>query len=119
MMAAADAAGREEACGLLFGLEGEIREATVAANVADEPWHRFEIEPAHLFDAHRRARAGPLRLMGCWHSHPNGVGEPSARDRAGVADMDWLWLIVAAGKVSAWRPADEGFGAVALIDAAS
>ncbi len=108
-----------EACGLLFGLDGSIREATLATNVSPEPHHRFEIDPAHLFDAQRRDRAGPLRLMGCWHSHPNGVQSPSKTDREGVTDMGWLWLIVAGGEVSAWKPTEEGFAPVALQVSAS
>lgn len=119
MLAAAAEAGGHEACGLLFGVEGRIVEASVAANVSGEPWHRFEIEPAHLFDAHRRDRAGPLRLIGCWHSHPNGRAQPSATDRAGVADMGWLWLIVADGRISAWKPDAAGFAPVALRDSGS
>lgn len=117
MRQAARRAGKREACGLLFGANALIREATVARNVAAQPEHHFEIDPAHLFGAHRRDRAGPERLIGCWHSHPNGVGEPSHLDRQGVSDMNWLWLILAGGRIHAWRPAAEGFEAVALIDA--
>lgn len=106
--------GNSEACGLLFGTEGHITEATVARNVAADPATRFEIDPAHLFDAHRRSRAGPDRLIGCWHSHPNGRAEPSRHDRTGVADESWLWLIVAHGRIRAWRPAAQGFAEVAL-----
>lgn len=111
--------GNSEACGLLFGTDGQITEATVARNVAAEPWHRFEIDPAHLFDAHRRSRAGPDRLIGCWHSHPNGGPEPSRHDREGVADESWLWLIVAGGHIRAWRPVQQGFAEVALSVALS
>jgi proteasome lid subunit RPN8/RPN11 len=100
--------GNREACGLLFGTDGRITQATVARNVAADPWHRFEIDPAHLFDAHRRSRAGPARLIGCWHSHPNGQGEPSRHDREGVTDESWLWLIVAGGRIRAWRPVSKG-----------
>lgn len=106
--------GNSEACGLLFGGAEAIHEATIARNVAAEPRTRFEIDPAHLFDAHRRSRAGPLRLIGCWHSHPNGNGEPSRHDRAGVSDESWLWLIVADGRIRAWRPTPRGFAEVAL-----
>jgi proteasome lid subunit RPN8/RPN11 len=106
--------GNSEACGLLFGTAGTIVEATVARNVAAEPWHRFEIDPAHLFDAHRRSRAGPHALIGCWHSHPNGNAQPSRHDRAGVADTDWLWLIVAGGRIRAWRPVPDGFAELVL-----
>ncbi len=109
--------GNSEACGLLFGTHGRITQATIARNVAENPATRFEIDPAHLFDAHRRSRAGPDRLIGCWHSHPNGRGEPSAHDRAGVADESWLWLIVAGGRIRAWQPVPGGFAEVALTAA--
>lgn len=116
MCRAAAAAAPHEACGLLFGSAVFIRAASVAANIAPEPRCRFEIDPAHLFEAHRRHRAGPDRLIGCWHSHPNGDGTPSRHDRAGVSDMGWLWLIVAGGKIHAWKPTAEGFEPIALID---
>ncbi|MCG2841733.1 M67 family metallopeptidase [Sandaracinobacter sp. RS1-74] len=114
MLAAAAAAAPDEACGLLFGEAAHIREASIAANRSPTPASRFEIDPAHLFDAQRRHRAGPERLVGCWHSHPNGNGCPSRQDREGVADMGWLWLIVADGRIHAWRPTPAGFEAVAI-----
>lgn len=103
-----------EACGLLLGQPGLIAQATVAANVAAEPWHRFEIDPAHLFDLHRRARAEAFRILGCWHSHPQGPAVPSVHDREGVSDMGWLWLIVAEEGIRAWRPTPGGFAEVPL-----
>jgi proteasome lid subunit RPN8/RPN11 len=118
MQAEVRRSGNSEACGLLFGLEGRITRATVARNVATDPATRFEIDPAHLFDAHRASRAGPDRLIGCWHSHPNGHGEPSRHDREGVADESWLWLIVANGLIRAWRPSCGGFAEVALQESA-
>ncbi|WP_448579188.1 M67 family metallopeptidase [Thermaurantiacus sp.] len=91
-----------EACGLLFG--GQVRgrpvitSASVARNVAAEPWHRFEIDPAHLFASQREARETGAPILGVWHSHPHGRPIPSAEDRAGVTDPAWLWLIAAAGR---------------------
>lgn len=117
MLAAARAAAPNEACGLLWGSARQVREASVAGNVAAEPWHRFEIDPAHLFAAQRRARRGPDRLLGCWHSHPGGRAWPSRLDRAGVHDLGWLWLIVAADEVRAFRPRAAGFAEVALLPA--
>lgn len=127
MLAAAARALPHEACGLLFGAAGHIRTATIARNIAAEPWHRFEIDPAHLFAAQRRARTGPERLLGCWHSHPGGRPCPSVLDRAGVQDLAWLWLIVAGGAVRAFRPLphgpqsagseSHGFAEVALVPA--
>lgn len=101
--------GNSEACGLLFGTAASIAEASVARNVAAEPWHRFEIDPADLFDAHRKGRAGPHALIGCWHSHPVGTALPSRHDREGVADTGWLWLIVGGGHIRAWQPIPCGF----------
>jgi proteasome lid subunit RPN8/RPN11 len=120
--AAAEAAAPQEACGLLFGTATdtvtEIAEATVAPNVAAEPLRYFEIDPAHLFDAHRRARAGPLALVGCWHSHPHRAAFPSRRDVEGITDRSWLWLIVAGGDIAGFRPDAEGFQPIALLEAA-
>lgn len=115
--AASAAAAPQEACGLLFGQDGAILEASVAENVAAEPHRFFEIDPAHLFDAHRRARAGPLSIVGCWHSHPGGGAVPSVADRDGVADPGWLWLIEADGLLTAWLPLAQGFQQVALEEA--
>ncbi len=98
----------------MFGYEDHIVESTVARNIAAEPWHRFEIDPAHLFDAHRRARCGPLALVGCWHSHPDGSPTPSRHDAYGVTDTSWLWLIAAGDTIAAWQPAAEGFVPIAL-----
>lgn len=117
--AASAAAAPQEACGLLFGRGDRIEAATVAANVAAKPRRFFEIDPAHLFDAHRRAREGPLALLGCWHSHPGGRAVPSRADHAGVADPGWLWLIEAGGRIAAFRPTREGFQQVALAESHS
>jgi proteasome lid subunit RPN8/RPN11 len=106
--------GNREACGLLFGTQRRITSATAARNVAADARHRFEIDPAHLFDAHRRSRQGPARLIGCWHSHPNGRPEPSRHDREGVSDESWLWLVVAGGRIRAWRPVSQGFAEAPL-----
>ena len=115
MLAAAAAADPLEACGLLFGDGGHIDDASIARNIAAAPWHRFEIDPAHLFDGHRRGRAGPPYLLGCWHSHPGGSPLPSVEDRAGVHDPGWLWLIVAGGGLRGFRPSVAGFDEVALL----
>lgn len=121
MLAASRAAGGDEACGLLFGtpatqaFPARIAEASVARNVAADPARHFEIDPADLFDAMRRDRAGPARLVGVWHSHPNGRPEPSARDAAGVVDESWFWLIVAGERIGAWLPGGGGFRRVPVL----
>lgn len=123
MLAATARAGRHEACGLLFGTRSGaatlISDVTVAVNIATDPARRFDIDPAHLFAAQRRARAGPEALLGVWHSHPGGTATPSMADAAGVVDRGWVWLIVAGAELAAWLPdsggaTDNGFRRLAL-----
>jgi proteasome lid subunit RPN8/RPN11 len=101
MLDAAAAAMPSEACGLLLGAGDRIERATIAANVASDRARRFEIDPAHLFAAHRAARGGGGTILGYWHSHPSGLAEPSATDAA-MADADGrIWVIVA-GRCIRW-----------------
>jgi proteasome lid subunit RPN8/RPN11 len=100
--AAAAAAHPEEACGLLFGGSGLIDGWQEARNVAENREIMFEIDPATLFAALRAERAGGPKLIGYWHSHPNGCAEPSRRDTE-LADVDGkIWVIVAGDDVAAW-----------------
>ncbi len=131
----ADAAkhpGRE-VCGLLLGPRPANAAAVAAvhiaavlptANVAAAPARNFEIDPAALLRAHREARGRGETVIGHYHSHPDGDGQPSRRDAARASENGQLWLIIAAGSITAWRAvADDPaalhrrFLAVALADA--
>lgn len=105
-----------EACGLLFGTAALVDDVMAAANVADDPARRFEIDPAALFAAIRAERGGGPTLAGYYHSHPGGNAEPSATDRAMAAADGKLWLIVAGEVVTAWRAGEDGFERVELIE---
>ena len=109
LRAEAAAAHPLECCGLLLGRGGAITGAVPAANVAGEPWHRFEIDPAVLIAAHRAARAGGPQVLGYYHSHPTGVARPSATDRGQAAGDGRVWAIVAGCDVSWWRDDEPGF----------
>ena len=85
-----------------------IDAAQPCANVADDPARTFEIDPAALIAAERVARSGGKRLMGYYHSHPNGRAEPSPRDAIDAARDDRLWLIVAGDRITAWRASAHG-----------
>lgn len=132
----AEAAFPREACALLVGVEGgdgrlEVQRIVPAANVAAEPMHGFEIDPAthiallrSLREDHAEDRIagsrilGPRRvgpsIVGHWHSHPNGRPEPSATDAAMIHDPGLVWLISAvdadghARPPRAFRPLPEG-----------
>ncbi len=111
-----------EACGILFGGGARIDRAEPAANVAAHPDRAFEIEPSALLVAHRSARAQGGQVVGWYHSHPNGVAEPSPTDAARAVEAGKVWLIAAGDAVTAWRvvpggPVHGRFAALTLVAA--
>lgn len=98
-----------ECCGILFEAAGRIAEAREMANVHPRPESHFEIDPQALVDAHRAARHGGPQVAGYFHSHPNGLAEPSDTDRAQAAHDGSIWAIGAAGEVTFWRDEPDGF----------
>ena len=120
----ARAAFPHECCGLLEGAhDGDAIRITAlhpARNLAAES-DRFEIDPADHFAAIRTARANGHVIVGCYHSHPNGKAEPSARDADGAWDEGFIWLIVAvSGMISreAFRRVDGGWQRLELREIA-
>jgi proteasome lid subunit RPN8/RPN11 len=83
-----------ECCGLLAGREGVIAGAYPARNAAGNPATEYEIAPAELFAMMREIRAAGLQLLGIYHSHPNGVLEPSPRDVAQAYYPDAAYFII-------------------------
>ncbi len=109
-----------EACGLLFGAADEIVAISPAANLAADTAIAFEIDPAALFAAIRAERTGGPRLIGHYHSHPNGDASPSVRDAAAANLPGRLWLITAAGRAACFReepggPVHHAFRPVSLV----
>jgi proteasome lid subunit RPN8/RPN11 len=108
---AADAHPRE-CCGLLEGSRDadgfRITALHPARNLAASA-DRFDIDPRDHFAAHKCARANGHGLIGCYHSHPHGACEPSATDRAGAEEENFLWLIAGGGQLNAFVPAKSGF----------
>ena len=105
----AAAAHPRECCGLLLGQGAGLLEIRPAANVHAQPERHFEIDPAALIAAHRAARSGGLQVLGYYHSHPNGLAEPSATDRACASGDGQIWAIVAGETVTWWRDLPSGF----------
>ena len=101
-----------ECCGLLLGKGVRVLEIRAAANVHADPERHFEIEPAALIAAHRAARSGGLHVLGYYHSHPNGLAQPSTADQASASGDGRIWAIVAGGAVTWWRDLPEGFAAL-------
>ena len=109
LRAASQAARPHEACGLLYGDPKTVLFCDLAPNVAQLPQRQFEIDPAHLFAAHKASRQGGPALIGCWHSHPTAPATPSAEDARRAAELGWLWLIVGqSGDVGAFEVVADG-----------
>jgi desampylase len=93
-----------ECCGLLFGFEGAVGSLELTINVANVPVRAFEIDPAALIAAEKRARNGEQDILGYFHSHPNGSAFPSLEDAHMAAPDGRTWLIIAGGDITAWLP---------------
>jgi proteasome lid subunit RPN8/RPN11 len=85
-----------ECCGLIEGISrGETIEALAlhpARNLASES-DRFEIDPHEQFRLMHALRETDRDVVGCYHSHPDGVAAPSPRDREGAGEEGFVWLI--------------------------
>ena len=114
----ARAAHPHEACGLLLGIMlcggGRITAAAATHNVHPNPETHFEIDPQALIDAHRAARSGGPQVLGYFHSHPVGLPEPSATDRACAAGDGRIWAIIADKDVRFWMDGEQGFAALSF-----
>jgi proteasome lid subunit RPN8/RPN11 len=121
LQALAAASPQAEICGLLLGRAPDrVIDACPAANVAETPATRFELDPATLFAALRTERAGGPRVLGHYHSHPSGSPEPSPCDAAAADGGGALWLILAGGEARLWRaiaggPRHGAFAPVTLV----
>jgi proteasome lid subunit RPN8/RPN11 len=105
---AAEMAYPFECCGLLVGRGRRVIEVTrlvPAPNLlVGEALDRFELDPRIRFETERSVRGSSERIVGHWHSHPNGSALPSATDLAQAWEPDLVWLIVGVGSLSNGRP---------------
>jgi proteasome lid subunit RPN8/RPN11 len=109
-----------ECCGLLVGSADEVLWSVRARNLRPSA-SRFLIDPETHFAALRRAREAGLAVMGAYHSHPETVAVPSARDLLEASYPEFLYVIVSlcalAGghDLRAYRLVDGNFRAVELV----
>lgn len=83
-----------EVCGFLGACDGVPRNIHPVANIAAEPHHRFEMDPAGQIAAMKAMREGDETLFAIYHSHPDAPPEPSVHDVAGIGYPDALYLII-------------------------
>ena len=115
---AVEAAYPEEGCGLLVGAWDEDDTCNVdriveSANLADDPRRHFFVDIRLLLSLQKQLRGTRERIVGVYHSHPDGVPAPSETDQARAFDRDLVWLIasVRAGRfeaLKAYSPGDPG-----------
>jgi desampylase len=101
LLDAANASPDYEICGLLIG-NGQVDRICPTRNVAPDPERSFEIDPEQLFAAIRAERTGDSKLIGYYHSHPQGPPLPSGRDQAQASPDGRIWVIIGDGRVTAW-----------------
>ena len=105
IFAAARAAHPAECCGLVVGIvdDDQVHVAALhpARNLSADDG-RFQIDPADHIAAQKSARAGGHSIVGCYHSHPGGVAQPSGADLAGAGEDNFLWLIAAGERLCAF-----------------
>jgi proteasome lid subunit RPN8/RPN11 len=106
LTAEARAAFPLECCGLIEGAatpEGwRVSALHRSKNLAADPAQNFQIDPQVQFDLLRRLRGTERAIIGCYHSHPSGLGAPSDRDRAEAIDDGFVWLIAGKGEWKAY-----------------
>jgi desampylase len=98
----------EECCGLIIGQGNKVCDVVLARNVSATPLSAFEIDPAVLIRAEKAARIGGPQIIGYFHSHPNGVCEPSAKDAAQANHDGRFWMIVTGTEISVWLAVENG-----------
>lgn len=92
-----------EACGLIGGVAGLAKSYYPIENIADDPAHRFLMEPQQQISAMRKMRDRGETLSGIFHSHPDTAAEPSANDLELASYPDVIYFIASlAGKTPAF-----------------
>lgn len=74
-------AAPQEVCGLIGGKGAAAREIIPIKNIAEDPFHRFYMDPKEQFLAFKKLEAMELDLIGIYHSHPTSDPIPSETDR--------------------------------------
>lgn len=103
----ASAESPREACGILGGVGGQVRQIIPARNIATDPLHYYRLDDAVLVAALRQFESAGIDLVGFYHSHPGGEPIPSQTDIRQATYPDCAWLIVGlradAAQLGAWQ----------------
>jgi len=124
LRAHAAVAAPQECCGALLARAGadsppvRVEIAMPLRNVAARPEREFLIEAAQVRELERSASRNGWDVVGFYHSHPDGLTEPSLVDLQ-AAWPHYVHVIVTEGALAAWRLRGDrsGFDPVALLAA--
>ncbi|MDP6793418.1 MAG: M67 family metallopeptidase [Anaerolineales bacterium] len=102
MIAHAQAALPNEACGLLGGKDGHVQAVYPGANAELSP-ARYRMDPQEQLLALDAIKLGGEDLLGIFHSHPEGQVFPSATDIAQAYYPDAVYIILARPRSGKWQ----------------
>lgn len=109
-----------ECCGLLVGTYDSDTAVITGVHQSQnltsrDPAKSFEVDPKLRFDVMRdsQSRNDGVDIIGHYHSHPNGLAEPSATDLSMAYERGMVWLICRVTKdeevqVGAFKPRADG-----------
>jgi proteasome lid subunit RPN8/RPN11 len=106
LVAEACAADPAECCGLLAGSGDVVERIYPVPNAARERPNQYEMAPAEMWAARRRAAADGYEVLGFYHSHPRTAPVPSSYDVERAYYPDAIYAIVgpsAEPRVRAYR----------------
>jgi proteasome lid subunit RPN8/RPN11 len=84
-----------EACGLLGGVGGEVREVYITPNTAPQPATGFKMDPQAQLNVLLALEERGWNLVAIYHSHPPGQRtDPSPTDVAQASFPDSLHVIL-------------------------
>lgn len=96
-----------EACGIIAGVDKQVKRIIPVPNVATDPNNHYELDQKILVKTMFELEAENLSLLGFYHSHPNGHPIPSPTDIKQATYPDAIYLIAGlAGntpRLAAWQ----------------
>ncbi|TDI59914.1 MAG: M67 family peptidase [Alphaproteobacteria bacterium] len=123
LIAAARAEHPHECCGLIIGHKEEqdwvIDDLAASENLSPTPAQNFEVDMRLRLRLQKELRGTGRRIIGHYHSHPDGTAKPSATDLKSAWEDDMVWIIVAVTAIEAELSASvysDAFSEFAKID---
>lgn len=92
----------EEVCGVLGGEGTRVTTVRRAANAAETPETRYELDPAEQLALLRDIEDSGEEVVGFYHSHPRGPRGPSETDARLATWPDHVYCICALDGPEPW-----------------